>query len=207
MARNVSDEDFNFQPPLPTREVKPFEPPPWEKEQFERLARERAAQAAAEQAAAGALVEAERQEAENTTQAAVAAGSAMGGEEVAADRVNVVVATQEARETGVGDPPRPSDSPQVKGKVDEAQLAAMMMGLRAEEPPALGGAWVIALVSAIVMGAVGIVLLIWGIVALTRPNMGPTGTMGGMVLLTFGLIFLGACIWLGLRTLRQQGVL
>jgi hypothetical protein len=83
----------------------------------------------------------------------------------------------------------------------------MMMGLREEEPPALGGAWVIALVSAMVMGAVGLVLLIWGVVALTRPNLGAIGTMAGTVLLLFGLIFMGACIWIGLRTLRQRGVL
>jgi len=204
MARNVSDQDFNFRPQPPRREAKTFEPPPWEKDQFERLAKERSAQEVAERAAAEVLIERHPQEAaaepaESAASVEAPAGAADADAEGAASAGPLTQPTPEV-------PAAPSPT-LAGGQIDEAQLAVMMMGLRAEEPPALGGAWVIALVSAIVMGAVGIVLLIWGIVALTRPNMGAIGTMGGTALLLFGLIFMGACIWLGLRTLRQRGVL
>lgn len=202
----MSDQDFNFRPQPPKREAKTFEPPPWEKDQFERLARQRSAQEAAERAAAEVLIERQPQEPAAEPAGPTASGEAPVGtvepEVAGAERSTEGSRTQRPTEAAAA--PNPA---RTSGHVDEAQLAVMMMGLRAEEPPALGGAWVIALVSAIVMGAVGIVLLIWGVVALTRSNLGAIGTMGGSVLLLFGVIFMGACIWIGLRTLRQRGVL
>ena len=204
MAENVSDQDFNFRPQPPRREARTFEPPPWEKDQFERLAKERSAQGAAERAAAEVLTEGQDAASEPAQEVGVVEAPT-----VAVD-TDAVGAEKSAPEPGLSDSPLGSAAPSSRhsgGHVDEAQLAAMLAGLRAEEPPAMAGAWVIALISAMVMGAVGLVLVIWGIVALTRTGLGPAGTMAGMVLLAFGLIFLGACAWLGLRTLRQRGVL
>ena len=201
----MSDQDFNFRPQPPRREVKPFEPPPWEKEQFERLAKERATQEAAQQAAAEAMIERLQQEVE--TAPGQTTGTEMPVAAVEEEVARVSTPLNGAEDAGPKAALPRAGAAQTGGQVDEARLAEMMMGLRAEEPPELTGAWAVALGSAIVLAAVGIVLLIWGIVALTRPNMGPIGTMGGMVLLAFGLIFMGACVWLGLRTLRQRGVL
>jgi hypothetical protein len=204
----VSDQDFNFRPQPPRREAKPFEPPPWEREQFDRLARERAEQEAAQKAAAVELA----------ARMGLAATDPQG-DGTAAGQLAAVTGPRPAQvePAPIEDPtpvteapvqtPAPEPVAKVGGQVDEAQLEVLLMGLRAEEAPALNDTWMVAIISAIVTGSVGVVLLVWGLVALAKPNMGPTGVMGGTILVVFGLVFMGIGGWIAFRTLRQRGVL
>jgi hypothetical protein len=204
----VSDQDFNFRPQPPRREAKPFEPPPWEREQFDRLARERAEQEAAQKAAALELAERMGQPATDPQAEGTSAGQVAAGTDPVPAQVGPTPSTQPA-------PVAPATAQtlgsepvaMIGGKVDEAQLEVLLMGLRAEEAPALNDTWMVAIISAIVTGSVGVVLLVWGLVALAKPNMGPTGVMGGTILMVFGLVFLGIGGWIAFRTLRQRGVL
>ena len=96
--------------------------------------------------------------------------------------------------------PRPTRQP-----VDEKQVELMMLELKAEEPAALEGAWKVAITAGVVVALVGIVIGIWGAAAIARR--GQAGLLGGMVLVTFGLAFVGIGAWLVYGALRQRGVL
>jgi hypothetical protein len=92
-------------------------------------------------------------------------------------------------------------------EVDEKQVALMMIDLRAEEPPALEGAWAVNVTAGVVVAMVGVASAIWGAAALARKGMPAAGTLGGLLLLGFGLGFLGLGSWLIFKALRQRGVL
>lgn len=105
-----------------------------------------------------------------------------------------------------------AEGPKGEGKkrppLDERQIAAMLIDLRVEEPPAMREVWKVAMVAAVIVGVVGIVFIMWGIAALaTARRTGQIGLFGGVVLLLFGAGFIGAALWLAERTLRQRGVL
>jgi Tfp pilus assembly protein FimV len=197
----VSDQDFNFEPPPERRPPKPFEPPPWEKAQFEELERRkaeeaaRAAQAAAEARAAQEAAEAQPQVAED---AATGAAAQVAEPVIAADTVKSVPKA----------PITPGEERLTQAGVSERQFEAMLIGLRTEEPPIGRGLWKISLVAGVFVLVVGLVLAIWGSVALMAARKtGATGALGGMVLLFFGVGFAGVGVWLAFRTLREQGVL
>jgi hypothetical protein len=102
--------------------------------------------------------------------------------------------------------PLPAGTPEAaKRPVDEKQVEVMMLELKAEEPAALEGAWKVATAAGVVVALVGAVLGIWGAAAVAR--LGPAGVLGGMVLVLFGLAFVGIGGWLVFRALRQRGVL
>ena len=182
--------DQGFVPPPPRREPRPFEPPPWEREQFEQHAREQAEREAAAEAARARAI-AEQEAAQTAKWAAEDAASAAG----------------QAGATGapeVGASPAAAAS---KGEVDENQVALMLLGLRAEEPAVLEGAWIVTVIASGVVMLVGLTIAIWGGAVLARPGLPTAGVLGGVVLLGFGLAFLGIGVWAAFRALRQQGVL
>ncbi len=176
------------------RAAKPFEPPPWEKEQFEELARER--ERAAEEAA---VAEAERADADAEGSLSEEHASAIGAEgAVSADSAHEagkrVDSAQEGREA--------ADEP------DAANVDAMLMALRAEEPDPASEVWKVGMVAGLFLTAMGLVLVVWSGVALARTlESGPTAYLGAgvMGLMGAGLVALG--VWLVVRSLRKQGVL
>jgi hypothetical protein len=197
MAPDVGDQDFDFGTSGKRREARTFEPPPWERDQFDRLAKERAEQEAAE-AAARAAVELAASEGSATIGAAPAVAGVNPASAFDAQEAQIAASPFASAEAGAGS---------ASGPVDERQVAVMMMDLKSEEPPALGGAWIAVMVAAIVLGAMGIVLTAWGLVELARAGGSSFGALGGGVLTMFGLGFAGLGAWLAFKTLRQQGVL
>jgi len=197
----VSDQDFNFNP-QPRREAKPFEPPPWEQPQFEELARRKAADQAEAEAAALALAEA------HGTDELTAA--------VQAATTQVVDAPAEEVAPARSTTPTPVATPVVSAgtkKIDseeelDPRIPAMLIGLRSEDPPFGTGLWRVPLVAGAVLAAIGVLLMIWGAFAMAAVRKtGVAGSLGGGILVAFGIVFIGIGGWMAFRTLRQQGVL
>jgi len=185
----VPDDGFDFHK-APRREAKQFEPPPWEKEAFEDLERKRAQERAAEQPAVEPDAVAE------TGQAAAGAGEDEQG-------LEVQPATAEAEATG-----EPSSDEETDSQLDEAKVVEMLADLSAEDPPGNRTLWRVAVASAIVLGAIGAVLIMWAMAAIVGARRtGAVGWAGGLVLLFFGAGFVAGAWWLTVRTLRQRGVL
>ncbi len=204
----MSDQDFNFRPPVERREAKPFEPPPWEKPQFEELDRRRAeereaAELSAAVAAAAASEAAAAAEIDVAAEVAEAARAPLQAPATAGPAPQVVVAGGQdvapAEQTAV--------SPAATG-LDERRVAAMLMVLRDEEPPAFEGVWKVAFGASIISAILGLVLSVWGVVAMVKLRAaGVTGMVGGMTLLFFGIGFAGVGAWIGFKALRERGVL
>ena len=190
----VGDHGFNFSQP-PRRERKTFEPPPWEHEQYDELAR-KAGQteppSAEDQAAEGA-----REESSKTRiPSHVATSDASEG------------AADAARDTAAGGMVAVHETGTTSKTLDDKKVAAMLIDLQVEEPPAMREVWKVAMVAATLVGVIGAVLVMWGVAALvTAKRTGQIGLFGGVVLLLFGAGFIGAALWLAERTLRQRGVL
>lgn len=208
----MSQDGFEFGPPPPRREPRQFEPPPWERDQFERHARERA-----EREKARLEAEAARQSAEAVAQGQ-AAGEGTGADANAEQAENPGASPPGARASAerprahVNDPTAAGARAQPAGDlklagtpVDEKQVELMMLELKAEEPTALKGAWMVAVGAGIFMALVGIVIGILGAAAMAR--VGRAGWFGEMVVVTFGLAFVGIGAWLVYGALRQRGVL
>jgi len=192
----VSDQGFDFRPPSERREAKQFEPPPWERDQFERHKREQAErEAAAEAARAQVLAQQEAAQAAEESAGLTESGAAVTGGDA-----------PETGAIGSGGVVRASEAAP-EAEIDEKQVALMMLDLRAEEPPALEGAWVVNLAAGLIVALVGFASSIWGGVALSRRGLPVAGTLGGFILLAFGLGFLGLGGWLIFKALRQRGVL
>jgi hypothetical protein len=192
----VSDDGFDFGPPPPRREVRRFEPPPWEREQFERHAREQAERDRA------------RRDAQETARPEGGTGSdegSGGGIEESPPGSESAGGPLESGEPQTGQPTGPATESSPKARIDEKQVAMMMLELRTEEPPTMTGVWMVILGAGVVVGLVGLVVAIWGVVALVR--LGKTGALGGSVLLVFGLTFAGISGGLIFKALRQRGVL
>jgi hypothetical protein len=97
---------------------------------------------------------------------------------------------------------RRAEPPEVPG-VDE-----MLLALKAEEPPAVESAWKFGLIASVLVGTIGLMLVIWGMVALARSaGSGPAGIMGATIMSVMGGLFVGLAAWMGARSLKQRGVL
>ena len=181
----MSDQDFNFNP-TPRREVKrTFEPPPWEREQFEELARRKEAERIAAEAAAGTVIEppAVAETPEIAEQPAPKTESGKEGQDVRTKTVSAEAA-------------------------EDARAEALLIGLRNEDPPFGEELWKVAVAAGAVLASVGAILVVWGVFAIaTVRRTGATGSLGGGILVVFGLGFVGVGGWMAFRTLRQQGVL
>jgi len=203
----VTQDDFDFGPPPPRREPRRFEPPPWERDQFERHWKEQAEREQAEREAAAAAAQqvqdAEPEAADEVAAVAADAGPAAPPEEQSSeDRPRAHVNRLE--ESPEGEEQVASHVPAGQ-RLDEKQVELMMLELKAEEPPVLRGAWKVSLGAGVVVGLIGIVVGVWGIVAIAR--LGSAGAFGGMVLVAFGLAFVGIGGWLVFGAMREQGVL
>jgi len=84
----------------------------------------------------------------------------------------------------------------------------MLASLAAEEPSAQKGIHAVAFSTAAVMATFGVVLMVWGIVALVRSGQsGRVGVIGGSLFFFFGMAAVIFAVWLTAKTLRQRGVL
>lgn len=178
----MSDQGFDFQQEPPRREARRFEPPPWEKDLFEQREREKA------EAEAEAELEQQAREA--------AAETTVAAEEV----------PPQAEVSPVETEPEKPEKPAPKGELDQKQVELMLFELRAEEPDPLARTWVANIVAGAVLVLIGLSVGAWGAAALAK-HLGATGTLGGMVMVVFGLAFVGIGGWLVLKGLRQRGVL
>jgi hypothetical protein len=178
----ANDGDINF-PPGQRRHKPTFEPPPWEREQFEELARRK------QEEAVIPLVPDVREPAD---------------EDLTGLAENIVVVAEDSTpEAGAESEPE-DEAP----KLDEKQMALLMMRLRAEEPRPEKVYWKAITASGVVCVLVGLFLTTWGVVvAVTPKKPGPVGVIMVVGLVGFGLGFLGGGVWLILKSLRQQGVL
>jgi len=184
----VSDQGFNFNQP-PRREAKKaFEPPPWEKEQFDELA--------------------QRKEAERVAAAALAAAAARP---VQPETAQPAAAQPEAPASSVKQAAPAEQGPVASTGTaggDDPRIEAMMRRLKEEEPPFGQDIWKVEVGAGAVLAAIGTVFVVWGIVALAETRgAGVTGSLGGVVLIVFGLVFACVGVWMMYRTLRQRGVL
>ena len=186
-GRAVGDQDFNFNPP-PRREAKkPFEPPPWEKAQFEELARRKEAERVAAEAISGAVA----------VQAPTAATTPGASQEAGGVPSDAAQATES--------PPAAQEGVAIE---EDPRIAAMMIELKSEEPSFGRELWRVSIVAGAIVAAIGAVFMVWGVVAIVATRRaGVTGSIGGLILLVFGLMFFGVGAWIVFRTLRQRGVL
>jgi len=208
----VGDDGFDFQGPQ-RREAKRFEPPPWEREAFEELQRKRAEEELAaellrsHQATQGAGPQAEQASEEASTptvEPAVMEVTASGDTAKAAEEAPGAEDADVQLEQPAGGGKAPGRKPQA----EDPRVVEMLAGLAVEEPPVHKGFWKVAIASAIVLGAIGGVLIIWAMAAFVgAQKTGATGVIGGGVLLVFGAGFVFGALWLAVRTLRQRGVL
>ncbi|HET6497879.1 MAG TPA: hypothetical protein VFH17_02340 [Coriobacteriia bacterium] len=89
---------------------------------------------------------------------------------------------------------------------DSAQVDAMLAALRAEEPAGVRDAGKVALIVSGFVGVLGIMLVIWGMVALARSaGGGPAGIVGALVMSMMGGVLAALATWLGARGLKQRG--
>ncbi|MBS3956609.1 MAG: hypothetical protein KGZ40_03635 [Clostridiales bacterium] len=121
---------------------------------------------------------------------------------------------QERQAGGEGDstPERTSGAAQPSGEVSERledpAIEEMLSRLKDEEPKTVAGAWKAGVMAGAFLVVLGLVFIVWASVALAATlRAGPAGWMGsGIVsLMGIGLVALG--VWLGGRSLRNQGVL
>ncbi|MDY0087672.1 MAG: hypothetical protein RBS78_03890 [Coriobacteriia bacterium] len=160
-------------------ESKRFEPPPWEREQFEELERKLAQRARA---------------AEQSAEVEVADAGERGED-------------ARRRESPPSEPPTPEkEDGATTSRARGAEIETMLMALKAEEGPAAGEVWKLGLTASAFVCAVGVMLVIWGTVALARTQgRGATGTIGAMIMSLMGGLFIGLAAWMGLRSLKQRG--
>lgn len=163
------------------REGKAFEPPPWELEQFERLARERGPA-----------------QAEDELDLALK-GLEQVVQEPAAQKDPAPVAVVTA-------PGKPAA--EQAAQLDEARVIEMLAQLSAEEPRPIEDMWRMGLIAAAITGAIGIMLVVFGVVGLAKvAKAGPMGIYIASILLVFGAGFCALAAWTAVRTLKQRGVL
>jgi hypothetical protein len=193
----VSDQDLNFNPP-PRREAKKaFEPPPWERDQFDELARRQEA----DQAAASETAE------EDAITAALDDATAKASEGAA---LELPTAMEPTGPVGAGG--RSARKAVWTGGVldpeEDPRVEAMLQVLKSEEPEFGKQLWKVSLAAGAVVASVGLVMTVWGIFAISATSRaGALGSLGGGILLAFGLGFVGLGGWMAFRTLRQRGVL
>lgn len=164
------------------REARRFEPPPWERDRFEELEkRTRAEDQSSEQRVAPATEPKTGQDTEEVEKRSTESDPGSGD--------------------GAG-----SGSSREGSSADEVE--AMLIALRSEEPKALEGAWKLGMAASVFVTTLGLMLVIWGSVAMARAaSAGAAGVMGSAIMGVMGALFAALGVWLGVRSLRQRGVL
>lgn len=171
------------------REAGQFEPPPWEREQFEELQRR-------------------RQEQDRLEQASEHVAAPVEQTPIVEPQPNMAAREDEASPEEVVSKEPQTESPPRETGADDKMMAAMLLQLQAEEPARNEALWKIGIVFSIGAIAIGLVLLVWGFVAMVRTgSLGATGVVGSTILMAFGGLFVGLGIWTAVRSLKQRGVL
>lgn len=162
------------------RHKREFEPPPWEQEAFERFEKdrhEREEEARLEAALAAAKAAPVEPKPEHTEAEAEA-------EQALAPKVEVgeVASKQEQPAGGVG----------------SAELEAMLLGLRHEEPPAAKNYTTVANVVSALMVVGGLGFVIWAAVLFAKvgTDQGPTPTLASLLLMVWGFLLMGGAVLL-----------
>lgn len=187
-----------------------FEPPPWERDAFDALARKREAEEAKERWVAQALA-AREAAAEGAWFAGLLAAPAPIGQtpppeapepqpapvpSFRAEPGQATVAAALAPEPTT-DPPRAAD-------LDDRQVAAMLIGLRSEEPQIQKAVRPAAGVAAVLTGLAGI-----GIAAIGVSGIASGGNAirmsGALMTAALGAMFVAAATWVWIRATRGKG--
>jgi hypothetical protein len=181
------------------RDVRPFEPPPWEREAFEALARKKA-----EEQATVDLLSALNPSAKDPAELQA---EAMAAEVLAARAVAARAAEATA---GVDDPAITSTAiPATVAAVDERQVQAMLLELSKEETIGAGPIKLIARIAAAITAAVGLGMLIGGLMSLGTAQDAAkrtlATTMASGALSVFGMCFVAIAAWVWIRSNRMKG--
>ena len=163
------------------RDVRQFEPPPWEREAFEALARKKAEE-----------------------QATVDLLSALN------PSAKDPAALQAEAMAGVDDPAiTPTAIPATVAAVDERQIQAMLLELSKEETIGAGPIKLIARIAAAITAAVGLGMLIGGLMSLGTAQDAAkrtlATTMASGALSVFGMCFVAIAAWVWIRSNRMKG--
>jgi len=183
----ANDGGIHF-PPKQRRDKPLFEPPPWERDQFKQREIREGLGPELVQKTADAVA----------TEKSVGTGTPAGFSQ--ALQQETPIAPNSESEQVVVEAEKP--------ELDPRHLELLMMGLRSEEPQAREMYWKASVLSGVVMTLVGLVMAVWGLIALVSTKRGSTApVLIAAALLVFGIGFLAAGFWVVFRTLRQQGVL
>jgi hypothetical protein len=186
-----------------------FEPPPWEKEAFEALAARRA-----EEEAARAVVEAIEtnptapfQEPGSTAEASAEPAillipGGVDGDLEDADLAPADLALVPASEPAAAPA---SSAPAPKPVIDERMVEAMLIQLKGEEQVVGGGAKRVGQVASVLTFALGLGMLIVGLVMMRSGGGTSVAVIGSAVLAVFGLCFIGMASWVWITTNRTRG--
>lgn len=102
----------------------------------------------------------------------------------------------------------PTDAPAVKEKAnaEDPRLAELFARFSAEEASPNRQLWKVGALSALLLGSIGTMMLVWGAVATARTaQAGAAGMTGGAILVGFGMSFIGFSVWVIVRSLKQRG--
>lgn len=91
-------------------------------------------------------------------------------------------------------------------KVVPEQLEGMLVQLSMEEADSGKELRTVSLLSSIFLGSVGLMMVVWGVVATVRTaQAGVAGATGGLILIVFGGGFLGIAAWTAIRYTKRRG--
>jgi hypothetical protein len=174
----VNENDFDFRPPPERREPKQFQPPPWEEGAFQQLQKDRGYEEPAAE---------ERAPAEKSEPAAEARPA-------------------EAAKAPVAEKPATAEK-DAAAKLDEAAMIEMFARLSEEDPPATKSVFKVAIGSAMVLFAVGGMMLVWAMAALVAARRAGTfALLTAFTLALFGIGFMAAGWWLVQKAMKRRGV-
>ena len=162
-----------------------FEPPPWEAEQFEELARKRAA--------------------EEMTQRLLTEAASAKAAVAAAKRAPVPVREDAVPEAVVETAPVEA-LPAAKAP-ETAGADVMLIGLRAEEPEVLKGAWIVPMVAGTPIILMGLAMGVMGVMNMNGVKQNPAqqSTVSGVMIAgALALLALGG--WLVVKSLKTRSI-
>ncbi len=105
--------------------------------------------------------------------------------------------------------PQPAAEPGTKSQratVESEQLEGMLVQLSIEETDSGREFRTVSLLSALFLAAVGLMMMVWGVVATVRTaQAGVAGATGGLILIVFGGGFMGIAAWTAVRYTKRRG--
>ncbi|PKQ38133.1 MAG: hypothetical protein CVT59_02595 [Actinobacteria bacterium HGW-Actinobacteria-1] len=164
------------------RHKREFEPPPWEQEAFERFEKDRH----------------EREEEARLEAALAAAKAASLQPEREPEPAEAEVEQEAAPKIVVGEIAAEQEQARPAGGVGSAELEAMLLGLRHEEPPAAKNYTTVANVVSALMVVGGLGFVIWAAVLFAKvgADQGPTPTLASLLLMVWGFLLMGGAVLL-----------